>query len=987
MADSALRILVITSRPLITKSGEPISLLDVETERGRIGEGLRKSGVAAYIYFLPEATTGEVQHALSQPWDVVHFTGHGTDEGSLVLENRFGEAYLLSADDTAKMFIKRDAPIVFLSACFSESVGSKLIAAGVHSVIAIDASTPIADYAAILFAEHFYRALAQQKTIREAFEQAQNTVAIDPLVGDKNIRFDDKGNEEKASSKRFKLLGDATKVMNAGKGEYHEEGAQKKASGNLRPRNENFVGRASDIVDVVTAFDGGHKSRVALFGPGGLGKTELSKAVAWWYIERNKVDAVLWSSASRDEGEYQLRDLSSLLSIATNAFNLPISEQSLFEDRKHVMREFLASRNTLIILDNWETIDGKDRKELWAFAKSLTNTTHVLVTSRNELPAQDTRNIELKPLTRDDAVKLFVQVARNAEYFERNPNLTDEDIKIIYRICDRLSGYTLAIEVIAGLTGRRSLREIWEDLQTHPKEVLENVDELTGEPRGVWTSLDLSYNVLSADEKSMFRRMCVFLAPATSDDIAKVTEIENKRPVLDALVRQALAQIRDGEYSLLPVMRFYAESKLQESGEDMDQLHLRAANHYEQINTLESLIKASEHLYELTSRYEQREAAEAFAQFVSNFYDALVTQGYWTEARRKAEQLIEVARLLEDKQLEVNCLINLANMFYRVGEYQQASAIYKEVKRISEELGDKKGIATTLHEMGVIAQDQGDYPEAMRLYEESLKIQKELGNKSGIAITLHQMGVIAQNQGDYPEAMRLYEESLKIQKELGNKSGIASTLHQIGVIAQNQGDYPEAMRLYEESLKIQKELGNKSGIASTFGQMGILAAAQGNLKEALVHFLNALIIFEGLNSPYQNLARKKITDVRATVGNEQFVAWLTELSLNDESIQALLEQTEITEDNSGEEEFFKGLLALAQAVVEARKQSNADEQATLTAQLKEIEDNLRQQSMAEVADFIAVLQLLLIHEDVTEKIAALVEPFKQIAEQAFEQIK
>ena len=84
----------------------------------------------------------------------------------------------------------------------------------------------------------------------------------------------------------------------------------------------------------------------------------------------------------------------------------------------------------------------------------------------------------------------------------------------------------------------------------------------------------------------MFRRMCVFLFPAASDDVAKVTEIENKRLVLDALVRQALVQMRDGEYSLLPVMRFYAESKLEESGEDVRGLHTRAANHYGQINTL-----------------------------------------------------------------------------------------------------------------------------------------------------------------------------------------------------------------------------------------------------------------------------------------------------------------------------------------------------------------------------------------------------------------
>jgi tetratricopeptide (TPR) repeat protein len=986
MADSALRILVITSRPLVTESGEPISLLDVETERRRISEGLQKSGIAALVHFLPEATTREVQHELSKPWDVVHFTGHGTDEGSLVLEDGFGVAHLLSAADTAKMFTERDVPIVFLSACFSEAVGSKLIAAGVHSVIAIDATTPIADYAAILFAEHFYRAFAQQRTIRKAFEEAQNVVAIDPEVGDDNPPVDQQGKEEEVWSKRFKLLGDATKVIAATSGDYHEEGAQKEALGNLRPRNENFVGRAAEIVRVVEAFDKAHKSRVALFGPGGLGKTELSKAVAWWYVERNKVNAVLWSSASRDEGEYQLRDLSSLLSIATTAFNLPVSEQSMFEERKRVAREFFKTNRVLVIFDNWETIETKDKVELWDFAMSLTNSTRLLVTSRNELPAKDARNIRLNPLTRDDAVKLFAQVARNAGYFEHTANLTWDERQMIYRICDHLSGYTLAVEVIAGLTGRRSLKEIWDDLQQHPKEVLESIDEVKGEPRGVWTSLDLSYDVLKADEKAMFRRMCVFLAPASSDDIAKVTGIEKWRIALDALVRQALVQIRGDEYSLLPVMRFYAESKLEESGEDVLELHARATSHYKQIRTLESFLKASGHLYELASHYNSRQAAESFAEFVSGFYQALVTQGYWIEARQKAEQLVEIARVLSDRESEMVALYELANMFYRVGEYQRSTETLKEVKRISEEIDNKKGLAATLHQMGIIAEKQGDYTEAMRFCEESLKIENELGNKSGIALTLSQMANISYLKSDYAEAMRLYEESLKINKELGDKSSIAGTLHGLGMLAQEQGDYVGAIKLYEESLKINKELKNKNSIAATLGQMGRLAAVQEKLKEALAHFLNTLLLFEQLGSPYRIKARKDIANVRARAGDEQFVAWLRELSIDDESIQVLLEQTETTQEGLSEEEFFKGLLNLAQTVVQARAEGNADEQAALAAKLTQIEDSVRQQGGAEVADFIAVMRLLLAGEEAADKIAALVEPFKELAEQTLEQI-
>ncbi len=80
---------------------------------------------------------------------------------------------------------------------------------------------------------------------------------------------------------------------------------------------------------------------------------------------------------------------------------------------------------------------------------------------------------------------------------------------------------------------------------------------------------------------------------------------------------------------------------------------------------------------------------------------------------------------------------------------------------IKQELRDKSGMASTLHQMGILAQQTGDMVEARRLYRESLKIEKELGDKSGMAVTLHRRGMMAEDTGDLGEARRLYGESLR----------------------------------------------------------------------------------------------------------------------------------------------------------------------------------------------------------------------------------
>lgn len=936
-SEGPLRILVITSRPLVDATDNPISLLDVEEERRRISIGLKRAGVAARVHFLPEATTGEVKTALRDNWDVVHFTGHGTEDGRLVLEDGLGAAHFLSKQETAQLFTGQQAPLVVLSACHSQIIGQGLLGVGVATVVAVDASKPIADRAAIIFAEHFYSALAKGWSIQRAFDEAQRAVALDRDVGDSNPPLDSHGQPEQTWSERFRLIGETDRTIAASEGQYLESGARRRVDGNLRTRNENFVGRAKEISSVVKAFDREDARRVALWGAGGLGKTELSQAVAWWYAERDKVDAVLWASASRDEGEYKLRDLASLLSIAGRVFKLPISEQSNFDEQKQVVRGFFDAHSGLLILDNWETLEGRDRGELWKFVLSLSEATRVLVTSRDVLPAKDARNLELDTLAPDDAVELFVNVARNAGYFDRNPHLSGDEMAILSSICDRLSGYPLAIEVVAGQTVSRSLSEIWTDLRNVPKNVLEGKDENTGEPRGVWTSLDLSYNALASDdEKSMFRQMGILLAPASAEDIAAITEITNPRPVLDTLVKRSLVRMREGAYALLPIVRVYAESKLEEVGHDPRKLHTRAFNYYSEKKTLEDALAASNHLFELAARYKSSEAAKSFVEFMKGFYHDLLMRGYTVEAMRKAEQLIATARELGDQKTEAQVIGELGVIYHHIGEYERASGAYEEANRLLEESEDKAGVASVLQNMGILSLAQGDYSGAMRLSRDSLKIKEELGNKRGIssalhlmgmiartqgndseallmyqrslemseelnykvaiAATLHEMGIIAQRKKNYVEAMRLYRGSLKIEEELGNKRGIAGTQHQIANVAYLQGNYGEATHLYQQSLKLKKELGDKSGIAHTLGQLGRVAQKQGRLKEALGFLIDALVGFEQLHSPNRGLARKDIAKIGNAVEREQFSAWLNELSADDELTRELLEQKSIGED-------------------------------------------------------------------------------------------
>jgi len=143
--------------------------------------------------------------------------------------------------------------------------------------------------------------------------------------------------------------------------------------------------------------------------------------------------------------------------------------------------------------------------------------------------------------------------------------------------------------------------------------------------------------------------------------------------------------------------------------------------------------------------------------------------------------------------------------FENVDEAKRKIRIYKRLVEISK---DKPTKSTFLLNLGILHQKLGNYLKAKELYLQSLAIDEELGDKSGIAKTLHQLGMIHHVQGNYPEAVKTYEQSLKIAEELGDRSGIARSIGQLGRINEEQKDYKEAMRKYLITLSILKELGS-----------------------------------------------------------------------------------------------------------------------------------------------------------------------------------
>ncbi|MFI7068918.1 ATP-binding protein [Micromonospora sediminicola] len=330
-----------------------------------------------------------------------------------------------------------------------------------------------------------------------------------------------------------------------------------------------FVGRARECAEL-TELVRAHR-QVSAVGPGGVGKTRLALAVA-----------------SRAGGEYSdgvwFVDLvpvadSGMIAAAVGVA-LGLGEQPGRDMTESVVTA-LADHHALLVLDNCEhVLDGVALflERLLAACPEVT----VLVTSRARLMVPFERVYPVPPLSlavdgESDAVALFVQRAA-AVGWPLDPPLRDQ----VAAICERLDGMALSIELAAARYPTLGLDGITAAL-SHPLRMLTGGARADDRHRSVRATLDWSHALLEPADRTLLRRVSVFVAPFSTSAATDVTGAE-EGIVADGLARlaeQSLLTVRafpgGTEYRLPETIRQYGTERLAEAGEltDTRSRHLR----------------------------------------------------------------------------------------------------------------------------------------------------------------------------------------------------------------------------------------------------------------------------------------------------------------------------------------------------------------------------------------------------------------------------
>ncbi|HET8556986.1 MAG TPA: BTAD domain-containing putative transcriptional regulator [Gaiellaceae bacterium] len=592
-----------------------------------------------------------------------------------------------------------------------------------------------------------------------------------------------------------------------------------------------LVGRRLELAAVSALFRDEGARLVTLTGPGGTGKTRLGLAVAHALEPELRDGALFVSLATISSPEL-------LTPTIADALGVPEDE----------VRDHLQARRMLIALDNFEQL--VEAAPVVADLLAAAPRVWVLATSRAPLrlaaeheypvPPFETPDAGLafEALVQTDALRLFAARARAADPgFE----LDAAAARDVARVCGRLDGLPLAIELAAARSKLLAPGEILERLEREPNLLPPGPRDAPARHQTLAATISWSYDLLPEEDRVAFARLGVFSGGCTLEAAERVSEVTVES--LATLVDNNLLRRRDSRFAMLETVRHFAVELLEGSGAaETRRRHAEWLTELAEAARLANL--GGEDPVPWLDRLEAEHAniraalgwaIEADVQVALELVSALrpfwEVRGHFAEGLRWAEQAL-AADDVAPPELRTKAVAFAAGAALRVGDLTRAEALYTEVLELAQEMDDIEGEARALSDLGTVAAVGGDTSNARRFLEESVERYRRLGVPRGLAIALSNLGDAAGQERRFDEAIAVTTEALTIQRELGDRGRAAISLNNLGYFSLQTGDVEPARAWLEECVALSFELGYKEVMAYALASFVQLCLLDGDAARA-----------------------------------------------------------------------------------------------------------------------------------------------------------
>lgn len=602
----------------------------------------------------------------------------------------------------------------------------------------------------------------------------------------------------------------------------------------------HFVGRVVELeqLERLLLSERGVKVCV-LVGMGGVGKTTLAAEVAHRLRDRFP-DGVLWANVGAS-------NMMALLDTFARAYGQNVSQYAQLDDRSRIVRDILARKRVLVILD-----DVADDKSLQLLLPATGACAVLVTTRRTDLwSLRHVDHVHLRPFSVEhrEVQQLFSQIL-GAETYRVN--------EAYFQDIAQLVGYLpLALDIVAHRLVRQpgwSVARFLAYLQQEKK----RLDLLAyGADVSLRASFNVSYEALPASLQRFFKELGVFAggdfgveAAAFVHDVAQSVA----RDSLTRLYSLSLLQLGQQEetYTLHPLLQLFAREKIV-----TEMPYARMVAYFVQYAVWH------ETDYEaLTTVYGHLEVALTVAGERPFLYPELIrgglalvrfweARGLWETAVGHFKRMVLVAKALNDITNLAAIQRCLGRLAVRQGNLQQAESVYAAALTAAFASENEAMICALKQGLGALAARRGDLSMAAQWSQEALTLACQLGDSQRILELRTNLGGMLADQGQLTAAKCQLEEALvgvNEPVEAHNRRRVGILFQNLGRIASDLAE-PTARHYFEQAWALAEADQDQERLCGLLDKRGEQAYLRGELETAGQLFGEGLKIARRLKSP------------------------------------------------------------------------------------------------------------------------------------------
>jgi tetratricopeptide (TPR) repeat protein len=215
-----------------------------------------------------------------------------------------------------------------------------------------------------------------------------------------------------------------------------------------------------------------------------------------------------------------------------------------------------------------------------------------------------------------------------------------------------------------------------------------------------------------------------------------------------------------------------------------------------------------------------------------NYGDVLVSLGRTAEALERFAEMLRHAWLLDYQSKAGAAHSRIGRIYRQLADYPKASQHLNLALQLFSKADDKRGVASTLDDIGKLNFLRGDTTQVLDLMRKALVLRRQLGDRRSIAVSLGNIGRVLQSTGDFPAALETLSEALTLFREAPDQQGEVSTLLSLGQIQATLGENGQAATLFKQALDVANEIGDRLAQATLLAAMADAQKALGQTLAA-----------------------------------------------------------------------------------------------------------------------------------------------------------